>query len=126
MRCTHASSVLQVPTFNTTLKGRVLLDLFSEPDIFNIKWDQLQPYNGIIYPALPDLYGPTMNVSCHLPLTCHACLVCPNSAQPLSDPVSVYSSGAQVYNSRSKTCVSVSLVNVLQQAYHEAYHQSSS
>lgn len=55
--------LLQVPTFNTTLRGRVLLDLFSEPDIFNIKWDQLQAYNGIVYPALPDLYGPTMNVS---------------------------------------------------------------
>ena len=61
-----------MPTFNTTLKGRVLLDLFSEPDIFNIKWDQLQPYNGIIYPALPDLYGPTMNVSCHPLLVCPA------------------------------------------------------
>ena len=72
MQRTHAGSTLQVPTFNTTLKGRVLLDLFSEPDIFNIKWDQLQPYNGIIYPALPDLYGPTMNVSCLLPLTCPA------------------------------------------------------
>ena len=54
---------LQVPTFDTTLRGRVLLDLFSEPDIFNIKWDALTQYNGIIYPALPDLYGPTMNVS---------------------------------------------------------------
>ena len=42
MQRTHASSIVQVPTFNTTLKGRVLLDLFSEPDIFNIKWDQLQ------------------------------------------------------------------------------------
>ena len=55
---------LQTPTFNTTLKGRVLLDLFSEPDIFNIRWDALSQYNGIVYPALPDLYGPTMNVSC--------------------------------------------------------------
>ncbi len=53
---------LQTPTFNTTLKGRVLLDLFSEPDIFNIRWDALSQYNGIVYPALPDLYGPTMNV----------------------------------------------------------------
>ena len=42
---------LQVPTFDTTLRGRVLLDLFSEPDIFNIKWDALTQYNGIIYPA---------------------------------------------------------------------------
>lgn len=41
----------------------MLLDLFTEPDIFNIKWDALTQYNGIIYPALPDLYGPTMNVS---------------------------------------------------------------
>ena len=86
MQCTHASSVLQVPTFNTTLKGRVLLDLFSEPDIFNIKWDQLQPYNGIIYPALPDLYGPTMNVGCHLPLTCPALprlpQFCPSAIRP--------------------------------------------
>ena len=62
MQRTHAGSILQVPTFTTTLKGRVLLDLFSEPDIFNIKWDQLQPYNAIIYPPLPD----------HLPLTCPA------------------------------------------------------
>ena len=53
---------MQVPTYNSTLAGRVLLDLFSEPDIFGIKWDALTQYNGAIYPALPDLYGPTMNV----------------------------------------------------------------
>ncbi len=53
----------QTPTFNSTLRGRVLLDLFSEPDIFGIKWDALNAYNNILYPALPDLYGPTMNVS---------------------------------------------------------------
>lgn len=41
----------------------MLLDLFSEPDIFGIKWDALNQYNNILYPALPDLYGPTMNVS---------------------------------------------------------------
>lgn len=52
----------QTPTFNSTLKGRVLLDLFTEPDIFGIKWDALNQYNGVLYPALPDLYGPTMNV----------------------------------------------------------------
>lgn len=52
----------QTPTFNSTLKGRVLLDLFTEPDIFGIKWDALNLYNGVLYPALPDLYGPTMNV----------------------------------------------------------------
>ena len=40
----------------------MLLDLFSEPDIFGIKWDALTQYNGALYPALPDLYGPTMNV----------------------------------------------------------------
>ena len=40
----------------------MVLDLFSEPDIFGIKWDALTQYNGAIYPALPDLYGPTMNV----------------------------------------------------------------
>lgn len=64
MRAPHltVTCAWQVPTFNTTLRGRVLLDLFSEPDIFNIKWDALTQYNGIIYPALPDLYGPTMNV----------------------------------------------------------------
>lgn len=57
----------QTPTFNSTLAGRVLLDLFSEPDIFGIKWDALTQYNGAIYPALPDLYGPTMNVRRALP-----------------------------------------------------------
>ena len=58
----------QTPTFNSTLAGRVVLDLFSEPDIFGIKWDALTQYNGAIYPALPDLYGPTMNVRArHLP-----------------------------------------------------------
>ena len=43
------------------MKGRVLLDLWTEPDIFGIKWDALTQYNGAVYPALPDLYGPTMN-----------------------------------------------------------------
>lgn len=51
----------QTPTFNSTLKGRILLDLWTEPDIFGIKWDALTQYNGAVYPALPDLYGPTMN-----------------------------------------------------------------
>jgi hypothetical protein len=62
----------QAPTYNSTLRGRVILDLFSEPDIFSIKWDALNNYNGILYPALPDLYGPTMNVrscACPLPFT---------------------------------------------------------
>lgn len=54
--------LFQSPTWNSTLAGRVLLDLFSEPDIFGIKWDALTQYNGALYPALPDLYGPTMNV----------------------------------------------------------------
>ena len=49
------------------MKGRVLLDLWTEPDIFGIKWDALTQYNGAVYPALPDLYGPTMNVSCPSP-----------------------------------------------------------
>ena len=43
------------------MKGRILLDLWTEPDIFGIKWDALTQYNGAVYPALPDLYGPTMN-----------------------------------------------------------------
>ena len=43
------------------MRGRVLLDLWTEPDIFGIKWDALTQYNGAVYPALPDLYGPTMN-----------------------------------------------------------------
>ena len=51
----------QTPTFNSTMKGRILLDLWTEPDIFGIKWDALTQYNGAVYPALPDLYGPTMN-----------------------------------------------------------------
>lgn len=55
-------SIVQTPTFNSTLRGRILLDLFTEPDIFGIKWDALNQYNGIVYSALPDLYGPTMNV----------------------------------------------------------------
>ena len=84
MQRTHVSSILQVPTFNTTLRGRVLLDLFSEPDIFNIKWDQLQAYNGIIYPALPDLYGPTMNVSCPSlsPALPGLTRLCPDAVRP--------------------------------------------
>ena len=53
--------LLQTPTFNSTMRGRILLDLWTEPDIFGIKWDALTQYNGAVYPALPDLYGPTMN-----------------------------------------------------------------
>ena len=40
----------------------MLLELFSEPDIFGFQWASTNVYNGVIYPALPDLYGPTMNV----------------------------------------------------------------
>ena len=48
------------------LKGRLLLDLFSEPDIFGMLWEANSQYRGTVYPPLPDLYGPTMNVSSHL------------------------------------------------------------
>ena len=44
----------------------MLLELFSEPDIFGFQWASTNVYNGVIYPALPDLYGPTMNVRHHL------------------------------------------------------------
>ena len=46
----------------SSLDNRVLLELFSEPDIFGFQWASTNVYNGVIYPALPDLYGPTMNV----------------------------------------------------------------
>ena len=115
----HASSILQVPTFNTTLKGRVLLDLFSEPDIFNIKWDQLQAYNGIIYPALPDLYGPTMNVS-PLHLTCPA--LC-DLIMPKCCP-GVEGNGAQGSKRiEFKTRVLTTLSALMQQAHSRAYNQ---
>ncbi len=61
MKSKECSPGLQTPTFNSTLKSRILLDLWTEPDIFGIKWDALTQYNGAVYPALPDLYGPTMN-----------------------------------------------------------------
>ena len=52
------------------LKGRVLLDLFSEPDIFGILWEATSHFRGINYPPLPDLYAPTMNVSWLIPNRC--------------------------------------------------------
>lgn len=50
-------------TCRSSLRNRVLLELFSEPDIFGFQWASTNVYNGVTYPALPDLYGPTMNVS---------------------------------------------------------------
>ena len=46
----------------SSLQNRILLELFSEPDIFGFQWASTNLYNGVIYPSLPDLYGPTMNV----------------------------------------------------------------
>ena len=48
----------------SSLDNRILLELFSEPDIFGFQWASTSVYNGVTYPALPDLYGPTMNVCC--------------------------------------------------------------
>jgi hypothetical protein len=44
-------------------QGRVLLDLISEPDIFDLEWADVATRRGFQYPPLPDLYGPTMQVS---------------------------------------------------------------
>ena len=51
-----------VPHRRSSLDNRILLELFSEPDIFGFQWASTNVYNGVTYPALPDLYGPTMNV----------------------------------------------------------------
>ena len=45
------------------LKGRIILDFICDPDIFDIQWEASVLRKGIRYPPLPDLYGPTMNVS---------------------------------------------------------------
>ena len=44
------------------LKGRIILDFISDPDIFDLQWEASVLRKGIQYQPLPDLYGPTMNV----------------------------------------------------------------
>ena len=54
----------------------MLLELFSEPDVFGFQWASTNVYNGVIYPALPDLYGPTMNVRYPQGLgSAHTCII---------------------------------------------------
>jgi hypothetical protein len=45
------------------MQGRIMLDLISEPDIFGLQWTAVANRNGFQYPAIQDLYGPTMQVS---------------------------------------------------------------
>lgn len=42
--------------------GRIILDLFNEPDGFGLKWEQPTIYNAVLYPSLPDLLGGAMTV----------------------------------------------------------------
>ncbi|CAL8466352.1 g5888 [Coccomyxa elongata] len=56
------AAITELPLFNTTLQGRVLLDLISEPDIFGLEWASTTSRREFEYPPLPDLYGPTMQV----------------------------------------------------------------
>ena len=44
------------------LQGRIMLDLISEPDIFGIQWEAKSRRYGFLYPAYPDLLGPTAQV----------------------------------------------------------------
>lgn len=65
--CSTAAAFYQLSRMDTTacrssLNNRILLELFSEPDIFGFQWAATNVYNGITYPALPDIYGPTMHV----------------------------------------------------------------
>ncbi|CAK0782947.1 hypothetical protein CVIRNUC_006142 [Coccomyxa viridis] len=53
------ASISDLPGFNTTLKGRIMLDLISEPDIFGLQWEANVRRYGFLYPAYPDLLGPT-------------------------------------------------------------------
>ena len=39
-----------------------MLDLISEPDIFGIQWEAKFRRYGFLYPAYPDLLGPTAQV----------------------------------------------------------------
>ena len=39
-----------------------MLDLISEPDIFGIQWEAKSRRYGFLYPAYPDLLGPTAQV----------------------------------------------------------------
>ena len=57
----------EVPHCRSSLDNRILVELFSEPDIFGFQWAATNVYNGVTYPALPDLYGPTMNVRSSCP-----------------------------------------------------------
>ncbi|KAK9918033.1 hypothetical protein WJX75_000696 [Coccomyxa subellipsoidea] len=54
------SSISELPVYNITLQGRIMLDLISEPDIFGLQWTAVANRNGFQYPAIQDLYGPTM------------------------------------------------------------------
>lgn len=40
--------------------GRVMLDMFNEPDIFALQWERRIIYQGILYPSLPELLLPAM------------------------------------------------------------------
>lgn len=40
-----------------------MLDLISEPDIFGLQWEANVRRYGFLYPAYPDLLGPTAQVS---------------------------------------------------------------
>ena len=42
--------------------GRVMLDMFNEPDIFALQWERRIIYQGILYPSLPELLLPAMQV----------------------------------------------------------------
>lgn len=56
------AAITDLPVYSTSLKGRILLDLLSEPDQFGFRWESSALRKGFQYPDLTSLYGNTMNV----------------------------------------------------------------
>lgn len=48
--------------------GRVMLDLFNEPDMFALRWERRASYQGMLFPSLPDLLLPAMQARAPAPV----------------------------------------------------------
>ena len=57
------AAITDLPSYQSALKGRVLLDLLSEPDQFKIRWESGALRKGFQYARLLELYINAMNVS---------------------------------------------------------------
>ena len=66
------AAVTDLPSYNSTLRARVLLDLLNEPDQFGLHWESPSERKGFRYPSLLELYGNTMNASA---LLCSLCCI---------------------------------------------------